>query len=56
MLGVGADVYTRDAGQRMLLYYNERGLVGSTNVMRWLLGREPAQWEECAGGKLKKKE
>jgi len=42
-----ADVYTRDAAERMLLYYNRRGIVGSPNIMGWLLGRKPlgiAEW------------
>ena len=45
MLGLPEGEYARDGVQRMLLYYNYRGLVGSTNVMRWLLGREPLSWE-----------
>ena len=35
----------RDAVQRMLLYYNDRGLIVSTNVMTWLLGHEPISVE-----------
>ena len=45
MLGLPPGEYARDGVQRMLLYYNYRGLVGSTNVMRWVLGREPVSWE-----------
>ena len=45
MLGLPPGEYARDGYQRMLLYYNYRGLVGSTNVMRWVLGREPMSWE-----------
>ena len=45
MLGLQPGECARDGIQRMLLYYNYRGLVGSTNVMRWVLGREPLSWE-----------
>ncbi|OAP63884.1 hypothetical protein AYL99_03111 [Fonsecaea erecta] len=31
----------RDAPERMLLYYNSRGLLGNPGVLEWLLGREP---------------
>ena len=56
MLGLPEDAYTRDGVQRMLLYYENRGLVGSTNVMRWVLGREPTGWEEWIGGKIREVE
>ncbi len=46
MLGLPPGEYARDGIQRMLSYYNYRGLVGSTNVMRWVLGREPMSWEK----------
>ena len=45
VLGLPEGDYARDGVQRMLLYYNYRGLVGSTNVMRWVLGREPLSWQ-----------
>ncbi|KAI0261878.1 NAD-P-binding protein [Gloeopeniophorella convolvens] len=35
------DSYGCDALLRMISYYDERGLVGSCNTLRWLLGREP---------------
>lgn len=35
-----------DAAERMLLYYNRRGLCGNNNVCRWLLGREPMELRE----------
>ncbi|KAK4546906.1 hypothetical protein LTR36_001638 [Oleoguttula mirabilis] len=37
----------RDEAERLILFYNRRGLRGSPNVLRWLLGREPmtiADW------------
>ena len=46
MLGLQPGEHARDGVQRMLLYYNSMGLVGSTNVMRWVLGREPLSWEK----------
>lgn len=52
MSGEGTDRYARDGLQRMLLYYNYRGLVGSTNVMQWLLGRKPTQWEDWIENKI----
>lgn len=36
----------RDTVERLILFYNGRGLKGSPNVLRWLLGREPATVEE----------
>ncbi|KAH9012209.1 NAD-P-binding protein [Lactarius hengduanensis] len=35
------DAYGCDALARMIVYYEEHGLVGSLNTLRWLLGREP---------------
>ena len=43
----------RDAAQRMVLYYDNRGLVGNSNVLEWLLGREATQFEEWVELKLK---
>ena len=45
MFGLPEHPRSRDEAQRMLLYYNYRGLVGSTNVLRWVLGRETTRWE-----------
>ena len=36
----------RDEAERLVLFYNRRGLKGSPNVLRWLLGREPTSLEE----------
>jgi uncharacterized protein YbjT (DUF2867 family) len=38
----------KEIGARMFLYYNERGLVGNCNVLKWLLGRETTGYEEWA--------
>jgi uncharacterized protein YbjT (DUF2867 family) len=36
----------KEIGARMFLYYNERGLIGNCNVLKWLLGRETTGYEE----------
>lgn len=36
----------RDEAERLILFYNRRGLKGSPNVLRWLLGREPTSLEQ----------
>ena len=38
------DAETIDGIERILLYYNRHGLIGSTNVCEWLLGRKPTTW------------
>jgi len=43
----------RDAGQRTLLCHNDRGLLGSPNTLRWLLGRDSTQWRKWVDGKMK---
>jgi hypothetical protein len=42
------DNETRDGAERLLLYYNRRGLVGNRNVLAWLIAREPKTWREWA--------
>ncbi|KIJ46905.1 hypothetical protein M422DRAFT_29092 [Sphaerobolus stellatus SS14] len=37
--------YTEDIVLRILLYYDRWGLVGNSNTLRWLLGREPNSWQ-----------
>lgn len=37
---------TRDGLERMLLFYNRRGLIGNSNVLEWLLGRKPTSHEQ----------
>ena len=40
---------TLDEAERLILFYNRRGLKGSPNVLKWLLGRPPTtveQWIE----------
>ena len=35
-----------DEAERLILFYNRRGLKGSPNVLGWLLGRPPTSLEE----------
>lgn len=35
-----------DTVERLILFYNRRGLKGSPNILRWVLGREPTTVEE----------
>ncbi|KAI0795576.1 NAD(P)-binding protein [Abortiporus biennis] len=37
--------YALEAMERMLYYYDRRGIPGNNNTVRWLLGREPNTWE-----------
>ncbi|CAI7593103.1 unnamed protein product [Penicillium glandicola] len=37
---------TRDEAERLILFYNRRGLKGNPNVLRWLIGREPTTVDE----------
>lgn len=43
LFGNSADIplTTRDAIQRLVLYYNFYGIKGNTNVLEWLIGRKP---------------
>ncbi|KAK4243434.1 hypothetical protein C7999DRAFT_44759 [Corynascus novoguineensis] len=43
-----ADPEVRDGLQRTLLYYNHRGLLGSSTQLEWLLGRKGQTVEEWA--------
>ncbi|KAF2101837.1 NAD(P)-binding protein [Rhizodiscina lignyota] len=44
--GEDVPVRARDGMERMLLFYNRRGLVGNSNVLEWLLGRKPTSHEQ----------
>lgn len=37
---------TRQAAARMFMYYNDKGLVGNSNVLEMLLGRKPLDYSE----------
>ena len=52
--GEDTDAYNTDCAERMLLYYNRRGIVGNPNVMGWILGKKPlgiAEWIDMQIGK-----
>ncbi|KAI9762406.1 MAG: hypothetical protein M4579_000382 [Chaenotheca gracillima] len=55
MFGKGEEVhpYARDCAERMLLFYNRRGLVGNSNVLEWLLGRKPTSYAEWVQLRMK---
>ena len=44
---------TRDEAERLILFYTRRGLRGSPNVLRWLLGREPTTVHEWIESQLR---
>ena len=44
--GLSSHPHSVDGCRRLFLYYNHHGLLGSPNVMRWILGREPMSFEE----------
>ncbi|KAJ5356593.1 hypothetical protein N7517_011202 [Penicillium concentricum] len=44
---------TRDEAERLILFYNRRGLKGNPSVLRWLLGREPTTVDEWVKIQLK---
>jgi uncharacterized protein YbjT (DUF2867 family) len=44
---------TKDVAERMLLYYDSHGLVGNPNVLTWLLGRQPMEFETWACEQIK---
>ncbi|KAF2034238.1 NAD(P)-binding protein [Setomelanomma holmii] len=48
----GVDPRSRDAAQRMILFYDSRGLVGNANVLEWVLGKKGVQFDEWVVGKL----
>lgn len=41
------DEHGKEEAERMLFYYDKRGIPGNDNIARWLLGREPTGWEEA---------
>ncbi|KAL6708062.1 hypothetical protein ACN47E_003496 [Coniothyrium glycines] len=49
----GINTRNRDVAQRMVLFYDNRGLVGNSNVLEWLLGRKALQFEEWVETKLR---
>lgn len=39
---------TKDAAQRLILYYNNHGLAGNPNVLEWLIERKPTTHQQWA--------
>ncbi|KAF2785618.1 NAD(P)-binding protein [Melanomma pulvis-pyrius CBS 109.77] len=49
----GVDPRSKDAAQRMILYYDGRGMRGNSNVLEWLVGRPGVQFGEWVEGKVR---
>ncbi|KAJ5587522.1 uncharacterized protein N7459_003287 [Penicillium hispanicum] len=45
---------TRDEAERLVLFYNRRGLKGNPRVLRWLIGREPTTVDEWVQAQLQR--
>jgi hypothetical protein len=48
--GKEASEAAKDGVERMLLYYNRRGLKENPNVLEWLIGRRPMTFIDWAQG------
>ncbi|KAI0650086.1 NAD-P-binding protein [Trametes meyenii] len=46
--------YGQEGLERMLFYYDKRGIPGNNNTVRWLLGREPTTWADRVRRDLQK--
>ncbi|EPQ50873.1 NAD P-binding protein [Gloeophyllum trabeum ATCC 11539] len=44
MYGEALREWSAEAWERMVWYYDKRGIPGNSNITRWLLGREPTTW------------
>lgn len=51
----GVDPRSKDAAQRMILYYDGRGMRGNSNVLEWLVGRPGVQFGEWVEGKVQER-
>ncbi|KAF2122352.1 hypothetical protein BDV96DRAFT_142848 [Lophiotrema nucula] len=49
---VGVDQRSKDVAQRMILFYDNRGLVGNANVLEWLLGRSATQFGDWVDSRV----
>lgn len=52
LFGKAPHPYSKDGTRRLVLYYSYHCLLGSLNVMRWILGREPMSFEEWLEGRV----
>lgn len=50
------DQATRDGPERLVLFYNKRGLLGNPNVCSWLLGRDSTSIDEMVNSLLREQE
>ncbi|KAF2450167.1 NAD(P)-binding protein [Karstenula rhodostoma CBS 690.94] len=48
----GIDPRTVELARGMVEYYDKRGIVGNSNVLEWLIGRDAMQFDEWVDGKL----
>ncbi|TFK46493.1 NAD-P-binding protein [Heliocybe sulcata] len=53
MYGEAVSEWCGEAWERMVFYYDKRGIPGNTNIARWLLGREPTTWKVWVRSLLK---
>lgn len=55
MVAGGRDVTQgmKDVGVRMFLYYDDRGLLGNSGVLEWLLGKKPRDYRTWVREKVK---
>ena len=51
--GENVPSYSRDATERLFLYYNRYGLPGNPNLLRWILGREPTSFQAWVESEVK---
>lgn len=42
-----------DSLMRLMVYYDRWGLIGNSNTLRWLLGREPTTWDSYVRRELR---
>ncbi|KAF1976581.1 NAD(P)-binding protein [Bimuria novae-zelandiae CBS 107.79] len=42
----GVDQRSINTAQRMILYYDNRGLIGNSNILEWLIGRPATQFDQ----------
>lgn len=47
------DAESIDGIERILLYYNRHGLIGSSNICEWLLGKKPTTWLDWMRAEIK---
>ena len=49
-----SDAESIDGVERILLYYNRHGLIGSSKICEWLLGRKPTTWLDWMRAEIKR--